>query len=63
MARMCTKCGEKYSEQEIAELKSWGERMWFDPFICPDCYDSLRRNDLGDQAAELLDEKPAEQVG
>ncbi len=62
MARMCTKCGEKYSEQEIAELKGWGERMWFGPFICPDCYDGLRRNDLEDQVADLLNKKPAEQV-
>lgn len=63
MARICTKCGERYSEQEVSELKGWGERMWLDPFICPDCYDGLRRLDLEDQAAELLDEKPAEQVG
>lgn len=63
MGRTCTKCGERYSEREVSQLKSWGEKMWLDPFICPDCYDALRRKSLEDQEKDLLNEKPAEHVG
>ena len=63
MGRICTKCGERYSGREVSQLKSWGEKMWLDPFICPDCYDALRRKSLEDQEKDLLNEKPAEHVG
>lgn len=51
----CTKCGEKYSKQEIAELRAEHEPMSMHPFICPDCYDRIFSMDLEDQFDALME--------
>lgn len=50
----CTKCGEKYSWEEVAEWQSEHEDFCSHPFICPDCYDRFQRQDLEGQLEECL---------
>ncbi|MBQ9609360.1 MAG: hypothetical protein IJV15_07960 [Lachnospiraceae bacterium] len=53
---ICTKCGDKFSGEEIRELKSEHESFSMHPFICPDCYDRLQRVDLEDQFSILMND-------
>ena len=53
---ICTKCGDKFSGEEISELKAEHEAFSMHPFICPDCYDRLQRMDLEDQFSVLMDD-------
>lgn len=52
----CLFCGDTYTNDEIRELKEMGEKMWKTEkeFVCPDCYDDLRRLPLEEQAKALL---------
>ena len=45
----CTKCGDRFTGEEISELRAEHEEFSQHPFICPDCYDRLNRKDLEDQ--------------
>ena len=51
----CTVCGESYGKDEIKEWKTEKEPYFDDPFICPDCYDSMQRVDPEDLMKECLD--------
>ena len=55
--KICTKCGEKYTGEEISEWRSERETFSMYPFMCPDCYDIFSRQDLEEQFDELMDEK------
>lgn len=50
----CTVCGERYTGEEVAELRAEGEEFNMHPFMCPDCYDRFQRKDLEDQFAQLM---------
>lgn len=50
----CTKCGDKFTGEEISELRADHEEFSLHPFICPDCYDRLSRMDLEDQFKEAM---------
>jgi len=50
----CTRCGEKYTGEEVSEWRAEHEAFSRSPFICPDCYDTLSRMDLEDQFNELI---------
>lgn len=52
----CLFCEDTYTADEITELKEMGEKMWKTQkeFVCPDCYDNLKRLPLEEQAKALL---------
>ena len=50
----CAKCGDVFSSEEIEDFKFEREPFGKDPFICPDCYDRLVRQDLEDQFKSLM---------
>lgn len=52
----CTKCGDKFTREEVRELKAEHEAFSIHPFICPDCYDRLQRLDLDYQFSILMDD-------
>lgn len=52
--KVCSKCGEEYSADDLAELRDMGEAYSERPFMCPDCYDTFRRRDLEDQLESLI---------
>lgn len=52
--KICTRCGERYTSEEISELRAEGEQFSLHPFMCPDCYDSFERQNLEDQFAQLM---------
>lgn len=52
--KVCTHCGERYTGEEITELRHEGEEFCFHPFMCPDCFDQFRRMDLGGQFQEAM---------
>ena len=52
---VCTKCKEKFTGEEISELRAMHEPMSMHPFMCPDCYDRFMRQDLEDQFSELTE--------
>lgn len=54
--RKCSRCGDKFTGEEIAELMAEREEFSLHPFICPDCFDRLQRLDLEDQLDELIRE-------
>lgn len=54
--KICTKCGDKFSGEEVSEMKADHEQFSMNPFICPDCYDRLQRMDLEDQFQTLMDD-------
>ncbi len=47
--KKCKYCGDKFTGEEISELRSEHEQFSINPFICPDCYDRLNRMDLEEQ--------------
>lgn len=53
----CTRCGDEFDRQEIAEWLLSREPFNLRPFICPDCFDDLTRPDLEEQLDELLREE------
>ena len=50
----CTKCGDRFSGEEINEWRHDNESFSTRPFMCPDCYDTFSRQDLENQFAELM---------
>ena len=52
--KICTECGEKFTGEELTELRHEGEQFSLHPFICPDCYDRINRMDLEDRLEHLL---------
>ena len=54
--KVCTKCGDKFSGEEISEWRSEHEAFSDHPFICPDCYDRFQRMDLEDQFSVLMND-------
>lgn len=55
--KICTRCREKYTGEEISEWKTEHEAFSMNPFMCPDCYDTFSKQDLEEQFSELMDEK------
>lgn len=55
--RKCSRCGDKFTGEEIAELMAEREEFSLHPFICSDCFDRLQRLDLEDQLDELIREE------
>jgi|GEM_PF-4164660 len=41
----CLFCEDRYTDEDLAELKEMGEKYHLESkqFVCPDCYDDLRR--------------------
>jgi hypothetical protein len=56
--RVCTICGDKFTGEEISEMRSEHEEFSMNPFICPDCYDRHQRKDLEDRFDELMGGEP-----
>lgn len=54
--KTCTVCGDRFLGEEISEWRTDNEDFSLRPFICPDCYDRLRRKELEDQFDELMAE-------
>lgn len=54
--RKCLFCEDVY---DLDELKEMGEKYWHTKtqFVCPDCYDNLRRLPLEEQLKALLSPK------
>ena len=50
----CDKCKEKFLGEELSEWRNEKEEFSMHPFICPDCYNRVRRIDLEGQFNELL---------
>jgi len=52
----CLFCEDTYTPQDLAELKEMGESYHLESkqFVCPDCYDDLRRLPLEEQLKALL---------
>jgi hypothetical protein len=52
----CLFCEDTYTDQDLVELKEMGEECWKTKtqFVCPDCYDDLRRLPLEEQLKALL---------
>ena len=51
----CTRCGERYSSEEISEMRADHEEFHMHPFIYPDCWDRIQRMDLEDQFEEAIE--------
>ena len=53
----CMMCGEVYTEQERHELHEMREEFYQenDVFICPDCWDNVRRMDPEEQVKLALE--------
>ena len=51
----CVKCGDKFSGEQISEMRHDGEHFSLHPFMCPDCWDTHNRMDLEDQMSELME--------
>lgn len=55
--KTCTKCGDRFTGEEIAEWRSDHEDFSERPFICPDCWDRIyAHKDLEDQFEEAMNE-------
>jgi DNA-directed RNA polymerase subunit RPC12/RpoP len=50
----CVKCGDRFSGEQLSELRHEGEQFSMHPFMCPDCYDRHQRQDLEDQFSDLI---------
>lgn len=52
----CLFCEGNYTEQDLRDLKELGETYHLEEkqFVCPDCYDDLRRLPLEEQLKALL---------
>lgn len=52
----CYMCEEEFTDEEIEEMFSMGERIYREGsnFICSDCYDDYHRLVLEDQFAEVM---------
>lgn len=52
----CLFCEDTYTEQDLSELKDMGEKYHLESkqFVCPDCYDDLRRLPLEEQLKALF---------
>ncbi|MGS0745584.1 hypothetical protein ACU70A_06490 [Syntrophomonas erecta subsp. sporosyntropha] len=52
----CLFCEDIYTDQDLASLKEIGEKYHLEAelFVCPDCYDDLRRLPLEEQLKALL---------
>lgn len=56
VAYKCLFCEDTYTEQDLSELDELLEKYHWESeqFICPDCYDDLRRLPLEEQVKALL---------
>lgn len=54
--KMCTRCGELITKEDLEEWRESGDSYSTMPLICPDCYDRLQRMDLEDQFMDLMKE-------
>lgn len=55
--KTCTKCGDRFTGEEIAEWRADHEAFQESPLICPDCWDTLfAHKDLEDQFQEAMNE-------
>ena len=54
--KVCTMCGDKFTGEQISEMRSDHEEFSLHPFVCPDCYDRLNRMDPADQVKKLVTE-------
>lgn len=52
--KICIKCKDQFSGEEISEWRAEHEIFSTNPFMCPDCYDIFIRQDLEDQFLELM---------
>lgn len=57
--KICVRCKDRFSSEEISEWRTEHEPFSTSPFMCPDCYDAFSRMDLEDQLTALLPEKEA----
>jgi uncharacterized protein with PIN domain len=53
----CLFCEDRYTDKDLAELNEMGEIYHLESkqFVCPDCYDDLRRLPLEEQLKALLE--------
>lgn len=51
---VCEKCKDRFTGEAVSEMRQEHEEFSLHPFICPDCWDRLRRMDLEDQFKDLL---------
>lgn len=58
----CTKCGDKFTREEVHELKAEHEAFSIHPFICPDCYDRLQRLNLEVQFSVLMSDDDIQEI-
>lgn len=58
----CTKCGDKFTREEVRELKAEHEAFSIQPFICPDCYDRLQRLNLEVQFSILMSDDDIQEI-
>jgi len=52
--KICTKCGDKFTGEQISEMRHEHEEFSMSPFICPDCWDKLQHEDLEEQFEDLM---------
>ena len=52
--KVCVRCKDKFSNEEISEWKTEHESFSMNPFLCPDCFDRFKHLDLEDQFDELM---------
>lgn len=57
--KICVKCHERFTGEEISEWKAEHEAFSERPLVCPDCWDNLQKMDLEDQFSELMNMKEA----
>ena len=52
----CLYCEDHYTDEDFVEPKEMGEKYHLESnqFVCPDCYDDLRRLPLEEQLKALL---------
>ena len=57
MRHKCIFCEDKFTDEELSELKEMGEKYWLTKteFICPDCRDDLQRLPLEDQYQAIIE--------
>lgn len=55
--KKCIFCEDRFTSAELKELKEMGEKYWLTKtqFICPDCWDDLRRLPLEDQHQAIIE--------
>lgn len=52
--QICTECGEKFTGEQISEMRAEHEDFWMHPFICPDCWDRIQHTDPEETVKRLV---------